>query len=90
MGLVNRVYCASATRNEGYYKFWNNVFKQIGFSLGDSLSATLRDKDKYKARYYSEKGSIAGKRKRKTNVNTKIRELTITEGMYFSTWRNLL
>ena len=79
MGLVNRVSCASATRNEGCFKFWNNVFLRIGFSLGDSLSATLRDKDKNKARDNSEKGSIAGKRKRKTNFNEKIRELTITE-----------
>ena len=47
--------------------------------MGDSLSAVLRDKDKHKARVYSKKGSIAGKRKRKTNFNQKIRELTITE-----------
>ena len=43
--VVNRVSCVSDTINEGYFKFWNDVFMKNGFSLGDSLSATLRDKD---------------------------------------------
>ena len=79
MSLLNRVSVAAGVRNLGYHCYWHNIFTEIGIPLGESLSISLKDKDKFKTMDYVSKSSLAGKRKRKTQFNDNVRELTIKE-----------
>ena len=79
MGLINRISVASATRNMGYFRYWNDVFRRIGFKMGDNLKYVLNDKDKNKSTKYENSVSLLGKRTRKVAFNENVRELTILE-----------
>jgi len=79
MSLTNRVSVAVGIRNEGYIGYWESVFKRIGLKLGASLTETLKNKDIIKQRDNMKKGSVLGKRKRKTDFNATIKELTLKQ-----------
>ena len=79
MGLINRISVASATRNIGYFRYWNDVFRRIGFKMGENLKYVLNDKDTNKSKQYENSVSLLGKRTRKIAFNENVRELTILE-----------
>ena len=79
MSLTTRISVAVGIRNEGYFAYWCSIFTRIGFSIGKSLSDTLKIKDLRKQRDNMKKGSVLGKRKRKTQFNATIKELTMQQ-----------
>jgi len=79
MSLTTRISVAVGIRNEGYFAYWSSIFSRIGFSIGKSLSDTLKIKDLRKQRDNMKKGSVLGKRKRKTQFNATIKELTMQQ-----------